>query len=164
MSIVLLFGGVAVVVTALAFVLNRRFGVLALALAAGALLAELWAEWLAAGVIGGLGVSSVAGLPNGVVATIILTVGPLVLLLITGPKGPGKLLRLISAVLVGVLAAAVLVRPLGKFMTLDAEAMKTYKLLSDWWHYAATVGLVAGLLDMSLPLQVKAPAAKKTKR
>ena len=163
MSIVLLFGGVAVVVTALAFVLNRRFGVLALALAAGALLAELWAEGLA-GVIGGLGISSVAGLPNGVVATIILTVGPLVLLLITGPKGHGKLLRLISAVLVGVLAAAVLVRPLGKFMTLDAEAMKTYKLLSDWWYYAATVGLVAGLLDMSLPLHTKAPAAKKTKR
>ena len=161
MSMVLLFGGVAVAVTALAFVLNRRFGVLALA--AGALLAELWAEWLA-GVIGGLGVSNVAGLPNGVVATIILTVGPLVLLLITGPKGHGKLLRLISAVLVGVLAAAVLVRPLGKFMTLDAEAMKTYKLLSDWWRYAATVGLVVGLLDMSLPLQAKAPAAKKAKR
>lgn len=161
MSMVLLFGGVAVAVTALAFVLNRRFGVLALA--AGALLAELWAEWLA-GVIGGLGVSNVAGLPNGVVATIILTVGPLVLLLVTGPKGPGKLLRLISAVLVGALAAAVLVRPLGKFMTLDAEAMKTYKLLSDWWRYAATVGLVAGLLDMSLPLRAKAPAAKKTKR
>lgn len=163
MSVVLLFGGVAVVVTALAFVLNRRFGVLALALAAGALLAELWVEWLA-GVIGGLGVSSVAGLPNGVVATIILTVGPLVLLLITGPKGPGKLLRLISAVLVGVLAAAVLVRPLGKFMSLDAEAMKTYKLLSDWWYYVATVGLVVGLVDMSVPLKAKAPAAKKTKR
>ena len=81
------------VVTALAFVLNRRFGMLALSLAVGALLAELWAEWLA-GVIGGLGVSNVAGLPNGVVATIILTVGPLVLLLVTGPKGPGKLLRL----------------------------------------------------------------------
>lgn len=163
MSVVLLFGGVAVAVTALAFVLNRRFGVLALALAAGTLLAELWSEWLA-GVIGGLGVSNVAGLLDGVVATIILTVGPLVVLLITGPKGPGKLLRLISAVLVGVLAAAMLVRPLGKFMTLDAEAMKTYKLLSDWWRYAATVGLVAGLLDMSLPLRAKAPAAKKTKR
>ena len=163
MSVVLLFGGVAVAVTALAFVLNRRFGVLALALAAGTLLAELWSEWLA-GVIGGLGVSNVAGLLDGVVATIILTVGPLVVLLITGPKGPGKLLRLISAVLVGVLAAAVLVRPLGKFMTLDAEAMKMYKLLSDWWRYAATVGLVAGLLDISLPLQAKAPAAKKAKR
>ena len=163
MSVVLLFGGVAVAVTALAFVLNRRFGVLALALASGALLAELWAEWLA-GVIDGLGVSSVAGLPNGVVATIILTVGPLVLLLITGPKGHGKLLRLILAVLVGVLAAAVLVRPLGKFMTLDAEAMKTYKLLSDWWYYVATVGLVVGLVDMSVPLKAKAPAAKKTKR
>lgn len=163
MSVVLLFGGVAVAVTALVFVLNRRFGVLALALAAGVLLAELWTEWLA-GVIGGLGVSSVAGLPNGVIATIILTVGPLVLLLITGPKGHGKLLRLISAVLVGVLAAAVLVRPLGKFMTLDAEAMKTYKLLSDWWYYVATVGLVVGLVDMSVPLKAKPPAAKKTKR
>ena len=163
MSVVLLCGGVAVAVTALAFMLNRRFGVLALALAAGALLAELWAEWLA-GVIGGLGVSSVAGLPNGVVATIILTVGPLVLLLITGPKGHGKLLRLISAILIGVLAAAVLVQPLGKFMTLDAEAMKTYKLLSDWWYYVATVGLVVGLVDMSVPLKAKAPAAKKTKR
>ena len=163
MSMVLLFGGVAVAVTALVFVLNRRFGVLALSLAAGALLAELWAEWLA-GVIGGLGVSNVAGLPNGVVATIILTVGPLVLLLITGPKGPSKLLRLISAVLVGVLAAAMLVRPLGKFMTLDMEAMKTYKLLSNWWYYAATVGLVVGLVDMSVPLKAKAPASKKTKR
>ena len=163
MSMVLLFGGVAVAVTALAFVLNRRFGVLALALAAGVLLAELWAEWLA-GVIGGLGISGVAGLPNGVIATIILTVGPLVLLLITGPKGPGKLLRLVSAVLVGVLAAAVLVRPLGKFMTLDAEAMKTYKLLSDWWYYVATVGLVVGLVDMSVPLKAKTPTAKKPKR
>ena len=52
MSVLLVFGLIIGAVFAIAFVSSRRFGPLALALAAGAVLADIWSEWLAI-IIGG---------------------------------------------------------------------------------------------------------------
>lgn len=159
MSVLLLFGVILVVVFAVAFVSNRRFGPLALALAAGSMLAEFWAGGLAI-IIGGLGVN-MPELPSGVLATVILLISPLLLLLFGGPRYSGKYQRIASAVMIALLTAALLVRPLGQYMVLDGEALNVYKILNEWWRYVVTVGLMIGLADLFLLHSVKLPSSKK---
>ncbi|PID33253.1 hypothetical protein CR969_01705 [Candidatus Saccharibacteria bacterium] len=159
MSVVILFAIILAVVFVIAFVSSRRFGPLALALAAGSMLAEFWTEWLSI-VIGGLGVSF-PGLSDKVIATIILLLSPLFLLLLGGPKYYGKHEKVISALAIAILTSALLVRPLGMYMTLDGDALAVYKTLSDWWQYVVTVGLLLGLFDLFLLHNAKLPKPKK---
>ena len=159
MSVVVLFGVIIVAIFLLAFVSGRRFGPLVLALAAGAMLAGFWSEWLAV-LIGGLGVG-VPGLPSGVLATIIITIAPLCLLLLGGPKYQKKYERALAAVMVALVTAALLVKPFGQFMTLDGDALMIYKVLHEWWQVVVTSGLLAGLVDIFMLHTVKAPLNKK---
>ena len=159
MSVLLLFGVILVVVFAVAFVSNRRFGPLALALAAGSMLAEFWASGLAI-IIGGLGVN-MPELPSGVLATVVLLISPLLLLLFGGPRYSGKYQRIASAGMIALLTAALLVRPLGQYMALDGEALNVYKILNEWWRYVVTVGLKNGLAEQFMLHSVKLPSSKK---
>lgn len=159
MAVIILFGAIVAVTFLMAFVSGRRFGPLALALAAGAMLAGFWSEWLAV-LIGGLGVS-VPGLPNGVLATVIMTIAPLCLLLLGGPKYQKKHERVLAAVLIALVTAALLVKPLGQFMTLEGDALAVYKVLNEWWRVVVTAGLLAGLADVFMLHTVKVSAAKK---
>lgn len=159
MNVALLFGGILIGIFGLVFVSGRRFGPLVLALAAGAMLAGFWAEWLAI-VIGGLGVS-MPGLPSGVLATVIMTIAPLCLLLLGGPKYQGKYEKIFAAAIVSLVTAALLVKPLGQFMMLDANGLAVYNLLNEWWQLVVTVGLIAGMADVFMLHTVKVSAAKK---
>ena len=128
MSVYILFGAIIAVVFIIAFISSRRFGPMALSLAAGSMLAEMWSEWLVV-IIGGLGID-VTGLPQGVIATLIILLAPLLLLLFGGPRYKGKYERVVSAILIALLTAALLVRPLGKYLVLDGDALKlcTFKV------------------------------------
>ena len=159
MNVIVLFGAIVLAVFVIAFVSSRRFGPMALALAAGAMLAEIWSEWLAI-IIGGFGVE-VPGLPHGVIATLIILLAPLFLLLFGGPRYQGKHERAISAVLIALLTAALLVRPLGRYLVLDGDALKAYQMLSDWWQYVVTAGLILGLIDLFLLHSARTSHAKK---
>lgn len=159
MSVAIIFGAILAVVFVIAFVSSRRFGPLALALAAGSLLAELWADWLTI-IIGGFGID-VPGLPQGVIATLILLLAPLILLFLGGPRYRGKWERFFSALMIALLTAALLVQPLGKYMQLDGEALAVYQVLSEWWKYVVSVGLVLGLIDVFLLHSAKAPEHSK---
>lgn len=156
MEISLLFGLIVVAVSLCAFLSARRFGVLALGLAAGFVLAELWTDWLA-GLIAHL---DVLWLPHGVVATIILLLAPLGLLLIGGPRYKGRIDRLLAALMVGLLASVFLVKPMGRFMTLDGEALRIYSWLLSYWPYVVTAGLVLGVVDIFLMNASKKDSAK----
>lgn len=159
MGVLMLFGAIVAVVFCLAFVSGRRFGALMLALAAGAMLAGFWSEWLAA-VIGGVHVR-VPGLPNGVLATVILTIAPLCLLLLGGPKYQKKHERALAAVMIALVTAALLVKPLGQYMALDAASLAVYKVLHGWWQVVVTVGILAGLADVFMLHTGKVPAKNK---
>ncbi|OYX42109.1 hypothetical protein B7Y94_04020 [Candidatus Saccharibacteria bacterium 32-49-12] len=159
MSVVVLFGSIIVAVFTIALLSGRRFGPLALALSAGSMLAEIWADWLTV-IVSGLGFE-IPGLPYGVVSTMIILLGPLFLLLFGGPRYYSKFQRILSAVLIALLTAALLVIPLGRYMTLDGEALNFYKILVEWWQYVVTVGLVAGLVDLFLLHSARAPKEKK---
>lgn len=148
MSVIILFGAILVAVFMIAFVSSRRFGPLALSLAAGFLLSEWWVSWLTE-LLDGLKLA-VSWLPNGVIAALILTLIPLFALLLGGPRYQRKHEKIISAVAIAFLTAALLVVPLGKYVSLDGQAMDLYKVFANSWRYIATAGLVLGLVDLFL--------------
>ena len=159
MSVAILFGVIVAVIFAAAFVSSRRFGPLALALAAGFLLAEWWSNWLA-GVLDGFGIA-LDWLPNGVIAVLLLLLAPLFALLASGPKYQKKHMKIVSAAGIAFLAAALLVMPLGKFMSLDGQALELYKMFADAWRYIATTGLVLGVVDLFLAHTAKSGSGSK---
>lgn len=146
MSIIILFGAILAIVFTIAFVSSRRFGPLALALAAGFLLSEWWVSWLT-GLLDGLKLA-VSWLPNGVIAALTLTLIPLFALLLGGPRYQRKHEKIISAVAIAFLTASLLVVPLGKYVSLDGQALDLYKIFANNWRYIATLGLVCGVIDL----------------
>ncbi len=148
MSVIILFGAILVAVFMIAFVSSRRFGPLALSLAAGFLLSEWWASWLT-GLLDGLKLA-VNWLPNGVIAALTLTLIPLFALLLGGPRYQRKHEKIVSAVAIAFLTASLLVVPLGKYVSLDGQALDLYKVFANSWRYIATAGLVFGLVDLFL--------------
>ena len=159
MSVALLFGAIVVVVFLVAFISARRFGPLALGLAAGSLLAELWTDWLTT-LLEGIGVD-ISWLPMGVVATVLLLLAPLVILLLGGPRYFARVERVLSACAIALLTAALLVRPLGEYLVLDGQALSVYTWLVSVWQYVVTVGLVLGIVDVFLLHNKKTPHEKK---
>ena len=159
MSVAILFGVIVAVIFAAAFVSSRRFGPLALALAAGFLLAEWWSSWLGS-ILDGFGME-LDWLPNGVIAVLLLLLAPLFALLASGPKYQKKHMKIVSAAGIAFLAAALLVMPLGKFMSLDGQALELYKMFAGAWRYIATTGLVLGVVDLFLAHTASGHASKK---
>ena len=159
MSVAILFGVIVAVIFAAAFVSSRRFGPLALALAAGFLLAEWWSNWLGS-ILDGFGME-LDWLPNGVIAVLLLLLAPLFALLASGPKYQKKHMKIVSAAGIAFLAAALLVMPLGKFMSLDGQALELYKMFAGAWRYIATTGLVLGVVDLFLAYTASARTSKK---
>lgn len=146
MSVIILFGVILAIVFTIAFVSSRRFGPLALSLAAGFLLSEWWASWLT-GLLDGLKLA-VSWLPNGVIAALTLTLIPLFALLLGGSRYQRKHEKIISAVAIAFLTASLLVVPLGKYVSLDGQALDLYKIFANNWRYIATLGLVCGVIDL----------------
>ena len=159
MSVAILFGVIVAVIFAAAFVSSRRFGPLALALAAGFLLAEWWSSWLGS-ILDGFGME-LDWLPNGVIAVLLLLLAPLFALLASGPKYQKKHMKIVSAAGIAFLAAALLVMPLGKFMSLDGQALELYKMFAGAWRYIATTGLALGVVDLFLAHTAPARTSKK---
>lgn len=159
MSVAILFGVIVAVIFAAAFVSSRRFGPLALALAAGFLLAEWWSSWLGS-ILDGFGME-LDWLPNGVIAVLLLLLAPLFALLASGPKYQKKHMKIVSAVGIAFLAAALLVMPLGKFMSLDGQALELYKMFAGAWRYIATTGLALGVVDLFLAHTASGRSSKK---
>lgn len=146
MEVVIVFTVIVAAVFAGAFVSGRRFGALALSLAAGSILSGFWADGLAI-VLSGVGWSS-DRLPAEVIATIVLLLAPAIILLFNGPKYTKKAHRTVSALAIGVLTAAFLVRPLGGLMSLEGAALDVYKALAEYWQFVVGAGLVMGVIDL----------------
>lgn len=161
MSVVVIFAIIIAVVSLGAFVSGRRFGVLALSLAAGSILSEMWVGWLAS-LFSRYGLE-LSWMPIGVLAAVTLLIAPLLLLLFNGPKYSSKYERVFSALATGFMTAAFLVEPFGQFIALEGEALEAYLWLSDHWRYVITAGLVLGLVDLFLMQGRKSPSVKSKK-
>lgn len=146
MNVALVFGIVLVSLFGLAFLTKRRFGVLGLALAAGAMLSSLWAETLTP-VIENAGVV-VDKPPMFTLVSVGLVLLPAILLLFSGPSYKDLPLRLVGAFAFAALALALLIEPLGSALVLTGDSEKVYDFFADNRVYIVTAGLVLALMDI----------------
>lgn len=147
---------VIIALFALAYWTKRRFGVLGLALAAGWLLADMWAEQVTPYIKDAGFVLVSPPLTSVVEAALILL--PAVLLLFSGPTYHKRTLRIIGAAAFALLATAFLLKPLGGSLALDEMGTFYYHLLADNKAIIITVAIAYALFDI---LTLKTPKAKE---
>ncbi len=146
MDIAVLFAVILGVLFVVAYLTKRRFGVLALALAAGALLSDLWAEKLTPLIQDAGVVVERPPMVTLVAAGIVLL--PAVVLFASGPVYRKPQERLIGAFLFALLAVALLVEPLGSGLLLSGESKTVYDVIAENRVYIVTAGLVIGVVDI----------------
>jgi len=145
-NITIIFAVVLLLLFGLAFATKRRFGVLGLALTAGAMLSNLWAAKLTpifaqAGVV-------VEHPPLQTIVAIGLVLLPAVLLLFSGPSYREMPLRVAGALCFAVLATAFLVEPIGNSMVLTGQSRDVYNFIVTNRVYLVTAGLTIALVDV----------------
>lgn len=146
MNIVILFLVVIAALFVVAFLTRRRFGVLGLALTAGATLSSLWAVQLTP-LVAKAGLELVAPpLENVVAAGLVLL--PAVLLFFSGPTYHHTTERVIGSLAFAILALAFLLEPLGSSLVLDATSRTIYAFVVHNRVYIVTLGLAFAIFDL----------------
>jgi len=154
MNAIVLLSIIGIGLFVLSFISKRRFGLLGLALAAGAILSQIWsyeAELI---------VSTSGIVPNGqltaVIASSVMVLLPSVILLFHSSKYNSMIPRIIGSLLYSLLALAFLVEPLGKVLDLsDINQITSVKSL------IISVGLVFAIVDLFMTK--KSESGKKSK-
>ncbi|MGB3946079.1 MAG: hypothetical protein WBK76_04560 [Candidatus Saccharimonadales bacterium] len=146
MIVIIVFVVVLVLLFVLAFMTKRRFGVLGLALAAGSMLSELWADQLTPLVRdAGLVVQSP---PLISIVSVVLVLLPAVFLLFSGPSYQDASRRILGATLFATLAFALLIEPLGSALVLQGDGRMIYEFLEANRVYIVTLGLILAVFDL----------------
>lgn len=143
----------------LAYFSKRRFGVLGLALAAGALISEQWAGTVTP-FLETQGLQMVAP-PLGVSVAIALTLLPAIVLLLSGPSYNKGFERIIGAVLFTVLAFAFVAPQIGPELVFDNIGLVLYDTMQDYRPLIIVVGLTVAVVDVFLTRSPKKPRNKK---
>jgi hypothetical protein len=146
MSFVIVFLIVIASLFALAFFTKRRFGVLGLALAAGAMLANIWAADVTP-FIASAGFVLVKP-PLLSVVTAAITIVPAVLLLFSGPTYKAMPQRIGGALAFAVLATALLLDPLQSALVIEGVGKSVYDYMVAHKTLFVTIGLVLAVLDV----------------
>lgn len=139
----------------LAFFTRRRFGVLGLALATGALISGLWVADLTP-VVAQAGFVLIKPPLESVVAAS-LTLAPALLLLMSGPSYRSSWQRTFGAVLFAVLAAVLLLEPLGSALIIDGPGEQLYTFFVTNRVIIITVCVGMALIDLLLTKTPKMP-------
>lgn len=158
---IIVFAAVAAILFVGAYMSRRRFGLLGLALTAGATLSSLWTY------DAGLLVSSLGVVPEGVITQAVtqslVVLLPALLLLFHGYSYKSKLSRLIGSLLFTVLALAFLVEPIGYALPLSGFGATVYETLKQYRAVIISVGVVLAVIDLFLtkPAHLAEKAGKK---
>lgn len=144
------------------FFTKRRFGLLGLALTAGATLSTIW-DYEAGLIVAGLGIVPEGPLTNAVTLSIIVLL-PATLLLFHGysyKRLPG---RIVGSLLFAVLALAFLVEPIGYALPLEGVGADIYRWLMQYRELIISVGVVAAVIDLFFTKPAALVESNKKKR
>ena len=153
---------IALALFGLAFVTKRRFGVLGLGLAAGAILAQSWsreaAHWLSDNHI------PVQPLSHFTASTLLLILLPALLLLIGGPKYTERKYAIIGSACFALLGTMLLIGPLTTDLpTADSSIHVALVFIARWQNVLIAVGIALAIIDMLLAHGPKLPRRKHSK-
>lgn len=157
MDIMLILGGFFVGLFLLVFFTKRRFGVLGLALAAGATLSSLWATELTPYFAHAI---TVERPPLQTIVATLLVLLPAIVLLFGGPAYHDFKMRIFGAICFALLAAVFLIEPIGNSIVLTDQNRDVYMWLESNKTYIVTAGLVIAILDVMLTRKHKPIKAK----
>lgn len=132
----------------MSFATKRRFGVLGLALAAGALLSANWSGTLTP-FIQRQGVTLVSP-PLQMVVEVALTILPAAILLFSGPSYSKMWQRIAGSVGFALLGYALLAHSLNNILQLDEPGLSFYTFMSDYVNLIIVVGIIAAVTDTFL--------------
>lgn len=143
---IIVFAGIALVLFAGAFISKRRFGLLGLALTAGATLSTIWSY------DAGLVVSSTGVFPEGVITQAVtqslVVLLPAILLLFHGYSYKNIVSRIIGSLLFTILALAFLVEPLSYALPLDGISGVVYSNIRQYKDLIISAGVILAIIDL----------------
>ena len=161
MIVVLIFAVLALALFIGAFLSKRRFGLLGLALTAGATLSTIW-SYDAGLVVSSTGLAPEGPLTNAIVLSAIVLL-PAVVLLFHGYTYKENAARVIGSLLFTVLALAFLAEPLSFALPLQGLAADVYKIIIQYKEVIISVGVVFAVVDLFFTKPAKT-AEKDRKR
>lgn len=146
MAPILVFAGLAIILFVGAFISRRRYGLLGLALTAGATLSTIWSY------DAGLVVSSTGLLPDGVITQAVtqslVVLLPAILLLFHGYAYKNIISRSVGSLLFTVLALAFLVEPLSYALPLDGVGGSVYSTIREYKDVIISAGVILAVVDL----------------
>lgn len=146
MSFLVVMAIVAAALFITVYITKRRLGVLGLALAAGAILSNLWVGDLTP-LVAQAGIEIVRPPLSSVVATVV-TLLPAVILLFGGPAYKTTWQRILGSALFAMLAITLLLEPLGAALVIDDKAKPVFDFLQRYQNIFITTGLTLAILDL----------------
>ncbi len=146
MIVIGIFVALAITLFLAAFLTKRRFGLLGLALAAGATLSTMWQQD-AGYVVATLGVIDDPTIASAVSLSAVVLL-PAILLLFHGYSYKSMVGRLIGASLFTLLALAFLVEPIGRALPLEGFASSVYDFINANKEVIISGGLIIAVVDL----------------
>lgn len=146
MSFMVVLAIVAAALFLTVYVTRRRLGVLGLALAAGAILSELWVGDLTP-LVAQSGIEIVRPPLSSVVATVI-TLLPAIILLFGGPGYKTTWQRILGSAMFAVLAIVLLLEPISAALVVDDSGKPFFEFLQRYQNVFITTGLSFAIIDL----------------
>ncbi|HWT40027.1 MAG TPA: hypothetical protein VN081_02015 [Dongiaceae bacterium] len=157
-----IFAAVLIGLFAGAFVSRRRFGLLGLALTAGATLSALWGDD-AGYVVEATGLVQHSVMSQAIVQGALVLL-PAVLLLFHGTTYKHIVSRLIGSVLFALLALAFLADPLGHIVSLQGISATVYEQIVAYKGVIISVGVVLAVVDLLFTKPARLEKGRKHER
>lgn len=161
MIVVIVFGAIALLLFAGSFLSKRRFGLLGLALAAGATLSTIW-SYDAGLVVSSTGLVPEGPITNAVTLSLIVLL-PAILLLFHGYTYKNVIGRIVGSLLFTILALAFLVEPIGFALPLEGVGADAYRWLVANKELIVSIGLVLAVIDLFFTKPAKLAEKDKKK-
>ncbi len=158
MIVIGVFAAIAVALFAAAFLSKRRFGLLGLALTAGATLSTIWQQD-AGYVVASLGIIQDDTIASAVSLSAVVLL-PAILLLFHGYSYKSVVGRLIGSLLFTTLALAFLVEPIGFALPLSGAAADIYAAIKDNKDIIISAGVIAAIIDLFFTKPAHQPKEK----
>jgi hypothetical protein len=146
MIVAAVFIGLAVLLFLGSFLSKRRFGLLGLALTAGATLSTMW-SYDAGLLVSSTGLVPVGPMTNAVALSLVVLM-PAVVLLFHGYRYKALYSRIIGSLLFTVLAIAFLLEPIGFALPLEGMSASLYAQALNYREIAISVGVVLAIVDL----------------
>lgn len=140
------FIGLALILFIGSFLSKRRFGLLGLALTAGATLSTIW-SYDAGLIISSTGLVPVGPMTNAVALSLVVLL-PAVVLLFHGYRYKAMFSRIIGSLLFTILALAFLLEPVGFALPLEGSSAYLYNQAVSYKEFVISIGVILAVIDL----------------